>query len=64
MAGADWSGVHVHQTDLFKREDYTEVRHLNGMELVNLLSFTMKIIKEMGMRTEETIEEALEGGSR
>jgi len=67
MAGANRAihlGAHVHRPGVWaQRYRCVKSKRLNNLEFVNLLPLTVKIVKGMGMRVEDSIEEALRGVS-
>jgi len=65
MAGANRAihlGAHVHRPGRWtKGYRFVESKQLNNLEFVNLLPLTVRIVRGMGMRAEDSIEEALGG---
>jgi biotin synthase len=63
MAGANRAihlGAHVHRPGMWPpRYKCIEVKHFKNLEFINFLPLTVKIVRDMGMRAEESIEEAL-----
>jgi len=67
MAGANRAihlGAHVHRPGVWaQRYRSVESKQFNNLEFVNLLPLTVRIVRGMGMRAEDSIEEALGGVS-
>ena len=65
MAGANRAihlGVHVHRPGRWtQRYKCAESKQFNGLEFVNLLPLTARIVRGMGMYAEDSIEKALWG---
>ena len=63
MAGANRAvhlGAHVHRPGRWaQRYKCVEVKQLKNLEFINLLPLTVRIVRGMGMRAEESIEENL-----
>ena len=63
MAGANRAihlGAHVHRLGRWaQRYKCIEVKQFKNLEFVNLLPLTVRVVREMGMRAEESIEEKL-----
>ncbi len=68
MAGANRAihlGAHVHRPGKWTpRWKCIEARRLGNLELVNYLPLTARIVMDMGMRVEDSIEKALGGASK
>jgi biotin synthase-like enzyme len=65
MAGANRAihlGAHVHRPGRWtQRYRCVESKRFNNLEFVNLVPLTVRIVRAMGMRAEESIEESLGG---
>lgn len=63
MAGANRAihlGAHAHRAGSWHvRQGYIQTKKFNGVEFVNWLPRTVRIVKEMGMRVEDAIEQSL-----
>lgn len=66
MAGANRAihlGAHVHRAGRWhSRRRYVEARQFDNLEFVNMLPITVKIVRNMGMHAEDTIEKTLGKG--
>ena len=65
MAGANRAihlGVHVHRPGRWAQGyKCVESKRFNGLEFINLLLLTVRIVKGIGMHVEDGIEKALGG---